>query len=217
MSAPPAVVTISAAHGTGGEAVGRAVADGLGLPFLDRAIPAAVARELMAPLADVEYAERHLARGLSHWLDLFAPLGSAWLGVPDPLEPFASEWEYLNHTESVMRRAAQHGVVILGRGGSVVLRDDPRALHVRLDGPAERRLALAMAESGFGEREVKRSQRETDLVRRHYLRHFYKVDVASPRLYHLYLDATAIPRSTTVQLIVAAALARAGTGREDSK
>lgn len=212
MSAPPAVVTISAAYGTGGEAVGRAVAGGLGLPFLDRAIPAAVAKELMAPLTDVEYAERHLSRGLGHWLDLFAPLGSAWLGVPDPLEPFASEWEYLNHTESVMRRAALHGVVILGRGASVVLREAPQALHVRLDGPEERRLALVMAESGLGEREAKRSQRDTDLVRRHYLRHFYKVDVASPRLYHLYLDATAIPRRTLVELIVIAALARVGGG-----
>jgi cytidylate kinase len=209
MSGPPAVVTISAAHGTRGESVGRRVADSLGLPFLDRAIPAAVARELMAPLADVEYAERHLARGLSHWLDLFAPLGSAWLGVPEPLEPFHSELEYLNHTESVMRRAAQHGVVILGRGASVVLRDDPRALHVRLDGPPERRLALVMAESGMGESEARRSQRETDLVRRHYLRHFYRVDVASPHLYHLYLDATAIPESALADLVVTAARARA--------
>ena len=82
MSAPPAVVTISAAYGTGGEAVGRAVAGGLGLPFLDRAIPAAVAKELMAPLTDVEYAERHLSRGLGHWLDRLVPLGSEWLGSP---------------------------------------------------------------------------------------------------------------------------------------
>lgn len=209
MPEPKAVVTISAAYGTGGEAVGRGVADRLGLPFLDRAIPAAVAKELMAPLADVEYAERHLVRGLGHWLDLFAPLGSAWLGVPDPLEPFTSEWEYLNHTESVMRRAARHGVVILGRGAQVVLREARGALHVRLDGPAERRLALVMAERGLGEREARRAQRDTDLVRRHYLRHFYKVDVGSPRLYHLYLDATAIPGPTLVELITAAALARA--------
>lgn len=205
-----AVVTISAAYGTGGERVGRAVAGSLGLPFLDRAIPAAVAKELMAPLAEVEYAERHLTRGLRHWLDLFAPLGSAWLGIPDPLEPFTSEREYLDHTESVMRRAAHHGVVILGRGASVLLRDVPRALHVRLDGPAEFRLALVLAETGLGEREARRSQRETDLARRHYLRHFYNVDVASPQLYHLYLDATALPRSTLVELIVTAARARAG-------
>lgn len=109
-----------------------------------------------------------------------------------------------------MRRAAQQGVVILGRGGSVVLRDLPRALHVRLDGPAELRLALVMAGTGLGEREARRAQRETDLARQHYLRHFYNVDVASPHLYHLYLDATALPRPTLVELIVAAARARAG-------
>ena len=211
MQVLPAVVTISAAFGTGGERVGREVAAALGLPFLDRAIPAAVAREVMVPFADVEYQESHLARGLTHWLDLFAPLGSAWLGVPDPMEPFSTEREYLRHTESVMRRAAEHGVVILGRGASVVLRAHPAALHVRLDGPPERRLARAMVEGGLGEREARRSQRETDLVRLHYVRHFCKVDIRDPLLYHLYLDATAMPPAAVVELIVTAARARRDT------
>ena len=36
------------------------------------------------------------------------------------------------------------GAVILGRAGAVILRDDPDALHVRLDGPPERRVEQAM-------------------------------------------------------------------------
>ena len=39
-------VTISASFGSRGELIGHGIADRLGLPFLDRAIPAAVAGRL---------------------------------------------------------------------------------------------------------------------------------------------------------------------------
>ena len=40
------VVTISATYGAAGSVVGPAVAERLGVPFLDRAIPTAVANDL---------------------------------------------------------------------------------------------------------------------------------------------------------------------------
>src|SRR5439155_21014488 len=46
------VVTLSAPYGTGGSRIGPAVAERLGLPFLDRAIPVAVAESLAVPLRD---------------------------------------------------------------------------------------------------------------------------------------------------------------------
>ena len=46
------VVTISAAFGAGGSVVGPAVAEKLGLPFLDRALPLAVSRTLDSSLED---------------------------------------------------------------------------------------------------------------------------------------------------------------------
>src|SRR3712207_7987721 len=39
------------------------------------------------------------------------------------------------------------GGVVLGRGGAMVLRERPDVLHVRLDGPPERRLASAVRRS----------------------------------------------------------------------
>lgn len=202
------VITISSAYGTGGELVGRAVAERLGLAFLDRAIPATVAREVMASFEDIAYQESHPAHGLGQWIGFFSPLGSAWLGVPDPLEPWRSEREYLDHTESVIRRAAARGVVILGRGGSMVLRGHPGALHARLDGPQQQRIRLAVERAGLDERTAQRAQKETDAARRHYLQHFYHVDVRDPALYHLVLDATAISLEACAELIATGAMAR---------
>ena len=46
----PLVVALSASYGAKGGLVGSILAQRLGLPFLDRAIPAAVAAELAVPL-----------------------------------------------------------------------------------------------------------------------------------------------------------------------
>ncbi|MDQ1397927.1 MAG: hypothetical protein QOG64_3186, partial [Acidimicrobiaceae bacterium] len=49
----PFVVTISAPYGAGGSIIGPAVAKRLGVPFIDRAIPASVAASLSVPLETV--------------------------------------------------------------------------------------------------------------------------------------------------------------------
>src|SRR3954471_8358216 len=46
------VVTISATYGTAGNHIGPAVAERLGVPFVDRAIPSAVAEELGCTLEE---------------------------------------------------------------------------------------------------------------------------------------------------------------------
>ena len=52
--------------------------------------------------------------------------------------------DYRRETERLIREHTEGGAVILGRAGAVILRDEPDALHVRLDGPPERRVAQAM-------------------------------------------------------------------------
>ena len=49
-----AVVTISAPYGAGGPVVGRMVAELLGVPFLDRAIPTTVAQTLAVSLDEAQ-------------------------------------------------------------------------------------------------------------------------------------------------------------------
>jgi cytidylate kinase len=59
--------------------------------------------------------------------------------------------------------------------------------------------------SGIGEREARRTVDDNDRARHAYVRHFYRVDPADPRLYHLVIDSTTIPVTTCVDLIVIAA------------
>jgi cytidylate kinase len=202
------IVTISAAYGAGGADVGPAVAERLGLTFHDRAIPAQVAGRLGVPLSEAEANDERVARGL--WR-LVASLGT----MPDPVggvvpvTQVPDERAFRQQTERVLGEiAAGPGGVVLGRAAALVLGDRADALHVRLDGPPERRLAAAVARSGRPREEVRREMTANDTAREAYVRHFYRCDPASAVLYHLVVDSTALPLQAVVDLVVEAARAR---------
>lgn len=207
------VVTISAAYGAAGAEIAPAVAERLGLPFHDRAIPAQVAGRLGVPVEEAEANDETVVRGL--WR-LVASLGT----MPDPVGgvvPTAGLPDaraYREQTERILGEiASAHGGVVLGRGGAMVLRERPDVLHVRLDGPPERRLAAAVRRSGRPVEEVRREMEASDRAREAYVRHFYRCDPAAARHYHLVVDATELPVDTVVDLVVTAARAR-GIGRD---
>jgi cytidylate kinase len=202
------VVTISAPYGAGGTEVAPAVAERLGLPFHDRAIPALVAGRLGVPVAEAEANDETVVRGL--WR-LVASLGT----MPDPVGsvlPSSSSPDvgaYREQTEKILAEVADGaGGVVLGRAAALVLRDRPDALHVRLDGPPERRLAAAVARSGRPEDDVRRDLEVNDRTREAYVRHFYRCDPRSARHYHLVVDSTALPLDTVVEIVVQAAVGR---------
>ncbi|NEK86443.1 cytidylate kinase-like family protein [Blastococcus saxobsidens] len=206
------IVTVSASYGAAGAEIAPAVADRLGLPFHDRAIPGRVAGRLGVPVAEAEANDETVVRGL--WR-LVASLGT----MPDPVgavvpgTPLPDARAYREQTERVLAEIAEgDGGVVLGRAAAMVLRDRPDALHVRLDGPREQRLSSAVARSGRPREEVARELAAADRGREAYVRHFYRCDPAEARHYHLVVDTTALPLETGIELVVAAARGR-GIGR----
>jgi cytidylate kinase len=202
------VVTVSASYGAGGSQIAPRLAERLDLPLLDRAIPTAVAERLAVPLGDAEAHDEAVRSVLERLLLRFAPAAQTFAGA-SPAPEIVDERSYLRCTEDVIRERAAHGAVILGRAGAVVLRDEPDALHVRLDGPRERRLAQAMALNGIDRETAERVMRETDRARETYVQQFYGVDAHTSELYHLMIDSTKIGLDACVELIAAAAAAAA--------
>ncbi|WP_336208354.1 cytidylate kinase-like family protein [Nonomuraea sp. LPB2021202275-12-8] len=203
------VVTISATYGTAGGHIGPAVAEMLGVPFVDRAIPGAVAQDLGCSLEEAlahdDRAEHGLGRLLSSAIRLpTVTFGGVDMYVPGAL-PHAPE-EFVRRTERVLKETARtRGGVFLGRAGAIVLADHPGALHVRLDAPLSRRIAQTATLSELGEREARKIIEDNDRARTAYIRHFYRADPADISLYHLVVDSTTIPVTTCVDLIVTAA------------
>jgi cytidylate kinase len=200
-------VTIAATYGAGGSVVGPAVAERLGLPLVDRAIPVAVAHELAASLGDALAEDEHRQPGLVARVLLRAmDLSGLLVNVPVPPAELGAD-DRVGLTEEALRRTANRGgAVILGRAGVFVLRGRPGVLHVRLDGPAAARHRQAMAHEGLDADTCAGLQRETDRARRAYIERFYPGERwDDPRHYHLVIDSTAIALDACTELIVRAA------------
>jgi cytidylate kinase len=202
------IVTVSASFGAGGAVVGPKLAERLGVPFLDRAIPSEVAERLAIPLEEAAARDDSIGGLLSRVALRLAPIGLAFGAetTPDTID----EESYRRTTEAIIREHAASGsAVILGRAGALVLRNDPRSLHVRLDGPRERRIEQALRlDTGSERAEIGKRLDETDRAREAYVRHFYRADARDAAHYHLTIDATAIPLDAVVELIVLAAASR---------
>lgn len=199
------LVALSASYGAGGSVVGRGVAERLGVPFVDRAIPVQVAQQLDVSVDD---ATAHDEQAADSFLDrLLRGFIGTDIGVPAPLpaETFTSE-DFRKATEEVLLAQAATGEgVILGRGGMIVLRDDPRVLRVRLDGPPERRVAQAMAIGDSNEQTAGETLAKLDRAHADYVRQFYGADIHNCTLYHLVIDSTAIALESCVEMIALAA------------
>jgi Cytidylate kinase-like family len=202
LRATPPLVTLSASYGAGGSAVGPALAERLGVEFLDRAIPARVAERLAVSLDSALAHDESLGDAIGRLVSSFAMLpelaaAMAQAGVPDGDD-------YRVHTEAIIREHAAQGAVVLGRAGALVLRDHPDALHVRLDGPAERRVERMMREQGLQRAEAERLRKDADRAREAYVRHFYGADARDPAHYHMVIDSTRLPVACVVGAIAAA-------------
>jgi cytidylate kinase len=202
------IVTVSASYGAGGAEVGPRLAERLDVPFLDRAIPAEVAERLAVPLEEAAARDESIGGLLTRMAMRLAPMGQAFGASATPQDAL-DEHAFRRTTEAIIREHAAAGrLVVLGRAGALVLRDDPRALHVRLDGPRERRIEQAVRMTGSDAATAERRLGEADRAREAYVRHFYRADARDPAHYHLTIDSTAIPLETVVELIAIAVASR---------
>jgi len=207
------IVTISASYGAMGSEIGPAVAETLGLVFVDRAIPASVAHKLGVTLDDATAKDETVPSGLWRLISSMALVPDLSGAGPVAYSAVPDERAFRQQTEQVLHEVASStGGVILGRVGALVLADEPAALHVRLDGPEQGRLRNALDHQDTGERVDLETLRENDAARAAYWRHFYRQDWHDCRHYHLVLDTTALALNTVIGLIVTAARSREVVG-----
>ena len=205
----PAVslITVSAAYGAGGSVVAPALAGRLGLPFLQRVTTSEGHVAEPGPcdeqLSEEEVKATPVHRLLAHFTQAM-PAGP----TQSPPSTHHQDEHLRAHGEAGIHRllADGDGGVILGRAAAVVLGKD-RGFHVRLDGPADRRVVQGAAIEGISEEQARERLCAADKARTAYVRRLYRCDPADASLYHLVLDSTAIPLGTVIELIVTAARA----------
>lgn len=197
------VVTISASYGAGGSVVAPGLAERLGWPFIDRMVTAQLSRNAQnmrsrEGLTGDEAANTPPNRFLS---SLARAAGVGAMMPPDMIVD--TELDLREQTEAALSPLLAGGRgVVLGRASAVVLGNRPRTLHVRLDGPAERRIARASELESISMAEARDRQGETDRARNLFVRRLYHRDPEDATLYHLRIDTTIMPVEAVVKLLV---------------
>jgi len=211
------LITVSAAYGAGGSVVAPALAGRLGLPFLQRVTTSEGHIAEPGPCDEQLSAEEVKATPVHRLLAHFTQAMPAGPTASPPSTHHQDE-HLRAHGEAGIHRllADGDGGVILGRAAAVVLGKD-RGFHVRLDGPADRRVVQGALIEGISEEHARARLRAADKARTAYVRRLYRCDPADACLYHLVLDSTAIPLDTVIELIVTAARAHGAPVPEQSE
>jgi cytidylate kinase len=209
------VITISSEFGAGGPLVGRELAKNLGLDYVDKEIIHRIALGLQVPeekvkaFDEVQYSR--LRTFLSTVFDFDALKGHAGVTgeVPEgegryddreeiPFDFRVKGWidreVYRQMIVKILTAVGEgSGGVIKGRGSQVVLKDHPRALHVRFVADLEDRIAHTAERHNLPPEEAREMVQRMDKRGEDYVRTYFQRDLKDPTLYHLVLNSSRLP------------------------
>ena len=198
-----AVITVGGLTGSGGRQLGQMVADRLEADYVDRLILTGAAKEVGATVeALLEREERPPTRGerISRLIQrilersavsgaggdpYFGPGAVAFLtqeyeDLPQPTITKGHEVEdeaYLEGLRNVLKDLVSSGnVVIVGRSGSAILKDDPRVLRIGVFAEYEDRLARIMGRDGIDRGVAADLIADRDRAREYHFKRFFDLD-----------------------------------------
>jgi cytidylate kinase len=201
-----AVITISRELGSAGDQIADQVCQALGYRRVDKALLAEIARQAGVDVEAIVAMERSFATRARL---VSSDMRSLYSKQPTAFDSKRAldDQTYGRIVHDTMEQYAREGnVVIVGRGGQMVLRGWPTALHVLLYAAVEVRTARLMQRHGISEQEARRRISEADEQKRQTIRHMYQnAEWKDLRYYHLTINTGCVDPDVAVQIIVLAA------------
>jgi cytidylate kinase len=183
------IVTIDREYGSGGGDIAKKVADRLGWKLWDELLTAEIAHLMECDCRAVEEREER-CDPLRHKL-LKAFWRGSFEGADDSQRFPVVDADCIRQvTETVVRKAAREGqCVIVGRGSTYYLQEDPSAFHIFVYAPREDKVRRIKAR-GNSENEAYKLAETVDRDRSAYIREYFKVEWPHARyFYHLMMNS----------------------------
>ena len=201
-SSTPPVVTIWEEYGSGADAIGRAVAKQLGLPYHAQAFSSEDIEAGEVPQGPSSEAEHAPSRMLLS--QVLSAMGGAFGGSDgtDFLAVSESQHDLVAQNNQTVGGYAKEGGVIVGRNATVILADRPNTLHVLLTGDEESRTAHAAEVAGISLEEARKRRKREDKVRTDMSTSLYGWDPREPKHYHLMLTTSRLSHEAAVATLV---------------
>jgi cytidylate kinase len=203
------VVCISHATGSGGNEIGRLVAQRLGFRYVDEELVARAAAMGGVEAGEIADEERRKSR-LARVLDEVALGGAeAWAmgGLVPPMAgaPLTSDDLRAFVREAIEETAARGEAVIVAHAASHAIGPREDALRVLVTASAETRASRLAQSEGLDESAASRAVKEADTARADYLRRFHDLREELPTQYELVLNTDLFSVEQAAELISAAA------------
>ena len=204
-------VTVSREYGSGGGEIAARLTRKLGWQLIDHAVIEQAARELGVHETEVaKHDEEYVQTTLSRILNRIQNFASATFipGAPGAAPLFASPppaaetRAYQQTIRDIITAAANTGhVVIVGRGGQVLLADRRDVLHIRVVAPLELRIAYVARREGLAMDAARTRVQAKDRARERYMQTQYHCQHEDPHLYDLVIDTAVLDLDSAVDLI----------------
>jgi CMP/dCMP kinase len=201
------VLCVSQTTGSGGDEIGKLVAERLGYLCLDEDIVAQAAAESGLEPRDIADEERRKSLA-SRFLETFAEGGGdPWtLAGAHGMEVLRPADIRALIRETLVQTAARGNVVIVSHAASYALERRPDTLRVFVTASPKTREGRVAAATESGERtQAARVIRDSDAGRRDYLKRFYSVDSESPTDYDLVVNTDQLSMEQAAEIVLRAA------------
>ncbi len=200
---PRPVVTMFETYGSGAAVIGPRLAEALGVPFIGQAFSS----------EDLENAETAPALEGNLLTRILTQLGRGAAAADGGVFSGPQRERATAERIAAVRDACADGAVIVGRNATVILADLPHALHVKLDGPVEQRIARGAAEAGIDLARARSRQQREDRVRAELSLRLHNWDPRQNDRFDVVVNPFALGDGGARELILAALRIKTGWAR----
>lgn len=188
----PKVVTISREYGAGGSTIGKAVADRLGIEYLDKAI-------ILTTAYEAEVNIEHVYK-----LDENLPKSTALQSIFDFYNKPLNEKLFEAQSEVLKLFGDRGKCLIVGRNANTILREFDNTLHVFISGNINARMERLMKKEmykGVSEDKMKDLINTVDKRRKKYCEYYTNTKFGDAKNYDICLDSSRLGDEACIDII----------------
>lgn len=200
MQSSPHVITISRQLGSGGSYIGQRLAERLGMMYIDREILRQASEKLKLLEQDLENREERVASFWQYFAQTYT-LAASDIYMPPKLNILSDQLLYEVEAGIIERIAAGNDSVIVGRGGSHILRKHPKHFSVFVYADCAVRRKRLQELYKLSEKEAKKMVEVSDRQRSQYYQTVTGQVWTDARQYHMAIDTSIIGMDNALEII----------------
>ena len=187
------IITINRMYGSGGRAIGKALAEELGIGFYDRELIEIAAKKKNIPLGDLADVDEKRPGVWSFPVNHEIQINPEYLTIP------MNDVLFELQRDIILSLSDKEDCVIVGRCANHILQDN--CLSVFIYAPYDYRVQTVIERTGREEKSVQKLVKKVDKERRTYYEYFTDRKWTDLSQYHLSIDSSKFDQDTIVKMI----------------